>query len=39
MINKRQPIDKNKIYPNLPIKNAVNDYLEKNPWAWEYSTN
>ena len=31
----RQPI-KGALYPNIAIKKAVQDFLERNPWAYEY---
>lgn len=32
----RQPI-KGPLYPNISIKKAVQDFLQRNPWAYEYS--
>jgi STIP1 family protein 1 len=32
----RQPI-KGALYPNVAIRKAVQDFLERNPWAYEYT--
>ena len=32
----RKPISGN-LYPCISIKKAIDDFLEKNPWAYEYS--
>lgn len=31
----RKPI-KGPLYPNISIRKAVQDFLERNPWAYEY---
>ena len=32
----RKPIS-GSLYPCVPIKRAIEDFLEKNPWAYDYS--
>ena len=32
----RKPLN-GPLYPSVAIKKAVEDFLEKNPWAYEYS--
>lgn len=34
----RQPI-KGALYPNVAIRKAVQDFLQRNPWAYEYCEN
>lgn len=32
----RQPL-KGKVYPNVSLKNAIQAFLDENPWAYEFS--
>lgn len=32
----RKPIS-GTLYPCIPVRHAIEDFLEKNPWAYEYT--
>lgn len=32
----RQPMDENRLIPNLALKEACNDFITKNGWAVDY---
>ena len=31
----RRPLEPHQLVPNLALKEAVQTYLEQNPWAWD----
>ena len=34
-VTRREGLEPSQLVPNLALKEAINDFLERNPWAYE----